>query len=71
MSAISAAAYPQLMSAVTDSEKIVYLCGAGASMSVGAHELSWTKWLLAGKEYLMAAEQSELEKESVTGQQRN
>ena len=61
MSAISAAAYPQLMSAVTDSEKIVYLCGAGASMSVGAHELSWTKWLLAGKEYLMAAEQSELE----------
>lgn len=61
MSAISAAAYPQLMPAVTDSEKIVYLCGAGASMSVGAHELSWTKWLLAGKEYLMAAEQSELE----------
>lgn len=61
MSAISAAAYPQLMSAVTDSEKIVYLCGAGASMSVGAHELSWTKWLLAGKEYPMAAEQSKLE----------
>ena len=60
MSAISAAAYPQLMSAVTDSEKIVYLCGAGHPC-LWAHELSWTKWLLAGKEYLMAAEQSELE----------
>lgn len=61
MPVISAAAYPQLMSAVTDSEKIVYLCGAGASMSLGAHQLSWTKWLLAGKEYLTAAEQTELE----------
>lgn len=61
MAVFPVADYPQLISAVTNSEKIVYLCGAGASMSLGAHELSWTKWLLAGKEYLMAAEQSELE----------
>lgn len=61
MSAISVINYPQLMSAVTESPKIVYLCGAGASMSLGAHQLSWTRWILEGKKYLTVPEQTQLE----------
>ena len=61
MPAVPVEHYPQLLSAVTQSEKIVYLCGAGASMSLGEHQLSWTKWLLAGKAYLTETEQAELE----------
>lgn len=61
MPAVPVEHYPQLLSAVTQSEKIVYLCGAGASMSLGEHQLSWTKWLLAGKSYLTETEQAELE----------
>lgn len=49
------------MSAVTESPKIVYLCGAGASMSLGAHQLSWTRWILEGKKYLTVLEQTQLE----------
>lgn len=61
MPAVPVEHYPQLLSAVTQSEKIVYLCGAGASMSLGEHQLSWTRWLLAGKSYLTETEQTELE----------
>lgn len=61
MSAISVINYPQLISAATESPKIVYLCGAGASMSLGAHQLSWTRWILEGKKYLTVPEQTQLE----------
>ena len=60
MPAVPVEHYPQLLSAVTQSEKIVYLCGAGASMSLGEHQLSWTRWLLAGKSYLTETEQHNL-----------
>ena len=44
--------YPELCQALTSNEKIVYFCGAGVSMSLGGHGLSWVNWLLAGKKYL-------------------
>lgn len=33
--------YPQLLNTVLSTQKVVYLCGAGASMSLGSHRLSW------------------------------
>ena len=55
------ASYPQLLKTLATNEKIVYLCGAGASMSLANHRLSWTNWILAGKNYLDVADQLELE----------
>ena len=43
-------------------QKIVYLCGAGASMSLGDHGLGWGNWILAGKKYLLLPEQYELDR---------
>lgn len=53
--------YPQLLNTVLAGQKIVYLCGAGASMSLGSHSLSWVNWILAGKQYLTLEEQDELD----------
>ena len=53
--------YPQLLTTVLAGQKIVYLCGAGASMSLGSHSLSWVNWILAGKQYLTLEEQDELD----------
>lgn len=52
--------YPQLLNAIHSAEKIVYLCGAGASMSLGSHRLSWTNWIAEGRKYLTIPEQNEL-----------
>lgn len=54
--------YPQLLNAVLSCQKIVYLCGAGASMSLGDHGLGWGNWILAGKKYLLLPEQYELDR---------
>lgn len=54
--------YPQLQSTISESQKIVYLCGTGASMSLGGHVLSWPNWILAGKDFLSPSEQTELDK---------
>lgn len=54
--------YPQLLNAVLSCQKIVYLCGAGASMSLGDHGLGWGNWILAGKKYLLLPEQNELDR---------
>lgn len=54
--------YPSLCEAVAQNHRIVYLCGAGASMSLGDHRLSWVNWILAGKNYLLPDEQDELNK---------
>lgn len=48
--------YPQLLNAIRSAEKIVYLCGAGASMSLGSHRLSWTNWIVEGRKYLTIPE---------------
>lgn len=48
--------YPQLLNAIHSAEKIVYLCGAGASMSLGSHRLSWTNWIAEGRKYLTIPE---------------
>ena len=54
--------YPELMRACEGRNEIVYLCGAGASMALGNHVLSWPRWILAGKAFLSAEEQDELDR---------
>lgn len=54
--------YPELMRACEGRPEIVYLCGAGASMALGNHVLSWPRWILAGKAFLSAEEQDELDR---------
>lgn len=44
--------YPELCQALTSNEKIVYFCGAGVSMSLGGHGLSWVNWLHSLQEAL-------------------
>lgn len=62
LSASYVASYPQLLKTLATEQKIVYLCGAGASMSLGGHRLSWPNWILAGKHYLTSYEQDELDR---------
>lgn len=62
MAATYVANYPQLLRTLATDQKIVYLCGAGASMSLAHHKLSWPNWILAGKDYLDVAGQAELDK---------
>lgn len=52
MSANRVIDYPGLKEILEGERRIVYLCGAGASMSLGNHKLNWENWLLAGKGYL-------------------
>lgn len=52
MSANRVLDYPKLKKVLEGDRRLVYLCGAGASMSLGNHKLSWANWLSAGKEFL-------------------
>ncbi|MBR4909017.1 MAG: SIR2 family protein [Acidaminococcaceae bacterium] len=61
MTANYVADYPELCKALSSNKKIVYFCGAGVSMSLGGHNLSWTNWLLAGKQYLRHEQQAVFE----------
>lgn len=54
--------YPQLLKALATDQRIVYLCGAGTSMSLANHRLSWPKWILAGKDYLSDSDKEELDR---------
>lgn len=49
--------YPVLQQVLKSYEKIVYLCGAGASMSLGQHRNSWGVWLRTGRNRLLPAQQ--------------
>lgn len=53
--------YPGLQKALSNNQRIVYMCGAGASMSLGSHRLNWPNWILAGREYLDPKNQQELD----------
>ena len=44
--------YPLLQHTLENSGKIVYLCGAGASMTLGTHQNSWSAWLWSGRNRL-------------------
>lgn len=50
--------YPQLTAALELGEKIVYLCGAGASMALGDHQNSWSAWLNVGRMMLDPEQQA-------------
>lgn len=54
--------YPQLIRILEGDQKIVYLCGAGASMALGNHRTSWGLWLQNGKSYLSDIEKTEFDK---------
>jgi len=54
--------YPQLLKTLATDQRIVYLCGAGASMSLAKHRLSWPNWILAGKDYLSDPDKAELDR---------
>lgn len=60
VAASNVADYPELLNKIKDNRKVVYLCGTGASMSLGEHSLSWLNWILAGKEYLEPKDQEKL-----------
>ena len=62
MAASSVLDYPQLQDVLSSNQRIVYLCGTGASMSIGSHDLSWAGWISAGKEYLSDDDQHALDK---------
>lgn len=62
MSASDVTSYPQLIKALSIEQKIVYLCGAGASMSLAEHRMSWPNWIIKGKDYLSQQEQDDLDK---------
>ncbi|WP_026659996.1 hypothetical protein [Butyrivibrio sp. AC2005] len=62
MTASKVSNYPKLMQTLTSEQKLIYLCGAGASMSLAEHRLSWPSWILAGKSYQTISEQDELDK---------
>lgn len=53
--------YPALRQVLESCEKIVYLCGAGASMSLGRHRNSWGTWLQIGRDRLLPAQQAEFD----------
>lgn len=62
MAASYVANYPHLLRTLATAQKIVYLCGAGASMSLANHRLSWPNWILAGKNFLDVTDQLELDR---------
>ena len=67
MAASYVANYPQLLKTLATDRKIVYLCGAGASMSLANHSLSWSTWILAGKDYLSDSDKAELDRRICSG----
>ena len=62
MSVINIMDYPQLIKALETKQRIIYLCGAGASMSLGEHRLSWTNWIKKKKDYLSFSDCAELDR---------
>lgn len=42
----------QLFEILSNSEKLVYLCGTGFSMSLGKHFYTWLNWIKESKKYL-------------------
>lgn len=61
MAATHVTDYQQLYSTILGDEKVVYLCGAGVSMSLGNHNLNWSNWILAGKDFLGIEDQKKFE----------
>lgn len=49
--------YPALQKVLESNERMVYLCGAGASMALGDHQNSWGAWLYTGRDLLLPAQQ--------------
>ena len=48
--------YPKFESALSQGRPIIFLCGAGLSVSLGDHAKGWIGWLKEGKAYLSDVE---------------
>lgn len=53
--------YPKFESALSQGRPIIFLCGAGLSVSLGDHAKGWIGWLKEGKAYLSDVEAEELD----------
>lgn len=54
--------YPKFESALSQGQPIIFLCGAGLSVSLGDHAKGWVGWLKEGKAYLSDVEAEELDR---------
>lgn len=54
--------YPKFESALSQGRPIIFLCGAGLSVSLGDHAKGWIGWLKEGKAYLSDVEAEELDR---------
>ena len=54
--------YPKFESALSQGRPIIFLCGAGLSVSLGDHAKGWVGWLKEGKAYLSDVEAEELDR---------
>lgn len=54
--------YPKFAEALCQNGPIVFLCGAGLSISLGDHAEGWVNWIRRSKTYMSTAEADTLEK---------
>lgn len=54
--------YPKFESALSQARPIIFLCGAGLSVSLGDHAKGWVGWLKEGKAYLSDVEAEKLDR---------
>ena len=54
--------HPKFESALSQGRPIIFLCGAGLSVSLGDHAKGWIGWLKEGKAYLSDVEAEELDR---------
>lgn len=54
--------YPKFESVLSQGRPIIFLCGAGLSVSLGDHAKGWVGWLKEGKAYLSDVEAEELDR---------
>lgn len=54
------ASNPAFASALKQNKKLIFLCGAGVSMSLGKHGMGWAKWIESSEKFLSADEAAEV-----------
>lgn len=57
----------QLFEILSNSERLVYLCGTGFSMSLGKHFYTWLNWIKESKKYLGTSVQNPIDEKLSIG----
>lgn len=57
----------QLFKIISKSEKLIYLCGTGFSMSLGKHFYTWRNWINESKKYLDVSIQNTIDEKLTDG----